>query len=393
MHHESYISRLIYRRLIGTITPEEETLLRQWLDESEDNRLFLDSLADPSALTDEHLTRRVVDPLRPARDMELRIAARRRRSLMRRASRIAAAVAILIIAAGTAWHFSRHTRLDAPAQDVSPVAVTPAPKTIDDISAGTTRATITNQAGRTIALSAGESGRDGTTHFIPKASAEHMPPQQLCLEVPRGGEFKVILEDSTVVWLNSESTLRYPDTFSDTERRVAVTGEAYFSVSKDPSRPFYVESEGQVIRVYGTTFNVRAYPDEDATYTTLESGSISLARDTAPSGEIFLSKGHQAILDHSSDRVSMAVVDPAAVTSWRHGRFVFDDQPLERIMRDLSRWYDFRYEFADDSLRSRVFMGGIPRYADFRTAIQVLENCGGIRFTLTPDNKILISGL
>lgn len=67
MHHESYISRLIYRHLIGTITPEEATRLRQWLDESEDNRLFLDSLADPSALTDEHLTRRVVDPcVRPA---------------------------------------------------------------------------------------------------------------------------------------------------------------------------------------------------------------------------------------------------------------------------------------------------------------------------------------
>lgn len=390
MHHESYISRLIYRRLIGTITPEEETLLRQWLDESEDNRLFLDSLADPSALTDEHHTRRVVDPLRPARDMELRIAARRRRSLMRRASRIAAAVAILIIAAGTAWHFSRHTRLDAPAQDVSPVAVTPAPKTIDDISAGTTRATITNQAGRTIALSAGESGRDGTTHFIPKASAEHMPPQQLCLEVPRGGEFKVILEDSTVVWLNSESTLRYPDTFSDTERRVAVTGEAYFSVSKDPSRPFYVESEGQVIRVYGTTFNVRAYPDEDATYTTLETGSISLARDTAPSGEIFLSKGHQAILDHSSDRVSMAVVDPAAVTSWRHGRFVFDDQPLERIMRDLSRWYDFEYEFESPEVAQIVFMGSIPRYADFASAISIIEMSGGLRFT-TRDGKVIIS--
>ena len=116
MHHESYISRLIYRHLIGTITPEEASRLRQWLDESEDNRLFLDSLADPLALTDEHHTRRVVDPLRPARDMELRIAARRRRTLMRRASHIAAAVAILVIAAGSAWHFSRHTRLDAPAR-------------------------------------------------------------------------------------------------------------------------------------------------------------------------------------------------------------------------------------------------------------------------------------
>ena len=393
MHHESHISRLIYRRLIGTITPEEATQLKQWLDENEDNRRFLESLADPSALTEEHTSRRVIDPLRPARDMELRISSRRRHTLMRRASRIAATVAFLLIAAGAAWHFTRLSPLSPPDPAAPLVAETAVPMTIDDITAGTTRATITNAAGQTIALSSGESGRDGTTHFIPLASAEPVQPQQLCLEVPRGGEFKVLLEDSTVVWLNSESTLRYPDSFSDTERRVAVTGEAYFSVSKDPSRPFYVESEGQVIRVYGTTFNVRAYPDETATYTTLETGSISLSRSGSPSGEILLSKGHQAIFDRLSDQVSMTVVDPVAVTSWRHGRFVFDNQPLERIMRDLSRWYDFRYEFADDALRSRVFMGGIPRYADFRTAIQVLENCGGIRFTLTPDNKILISGL
>lgn len=106
---------------------------------------------------------------------------------------------------------------------------------------------------------------------------------------------------------------------------------------------------------------------------------------------MFLATGHQAILDHKADELKMAVVDPEAVTSWRHGRFVFDDQPLERIMKDLSRWYDFRYEFADDSLRTRVFMGSIHRYADFRTAIQILENCGGIRFSVTPDNTILIS--
>ncbi|NBJ06320.1 DUF4974 domain-containing protein [Alistipes sp. Z76] len=147
-----------------------------------------------------------------------------------------------------------------------------------------------------------------------------------------------------------------------------------------------------MVRVYGTSFNIRAYNDEPATYTTLETGSISLSQSSAPSGELFLSQGHQAILDHTSDRINMSVVDPGVVTSWRHGRFIFENQTLERIMRDLSRWYDFHYEFTDQSLSSRIFMGSIPRYSDFRTAIQVLENCGHIRFTVSPsDNKILIS--
>lgn len=104
-----------------------------------------------------------------------------------------------------------------------------------------------------------------------------------------------------------------------------------------------------------------------------------------------LAIGHQAILDHDANEIKMKVVDPETVTSWRHGRFVFDDQPLDRIMRDLSRWYNFQYEFSDPSLQSRVFMGSIHRYADFRTAIQILENCGGIHFTITPDNTVLIS--
>ena len=182
------------------------------------------------------------------------------------------------------------------------------------------------------------------------------------------------------------------EAFGSGERRVAVTGEVYFQVKKDPSRPFYVETDRQVVRVYGTSFNIRAYNDEPATYTTLETGSISLSQSSAPSGELFLSQGHQAILDHTSDRINMSVVDPGVVTSWRHGRFIFENQTLERIMRDLSRWYDFHYEFTDQSLSSRIFMGSIPRYSDFRTAIQVLENCGHIRFTVSPsDNKILIS--
>lgn len=386
MNNESYISHLIYRRLLGTITPEENAELERWLGECEENRRFFDSLTDPRELSDAWMIHRVTSPLRPALDMERRIREQRQRKTMRCFA--AAAAVVLLAVIGSVWYFTGDRKLVNPDLHNMPQAV--ARLTIDDITAGTTRATVTNSSGQTIVLSDDESGQDGTALFASSANQKPEEPEQLCLDVPRGGEFKIVLEDSTEVWLNSESTLRYPETFSSEERRVAVTGEAYFHVRKDASRPFYVESQGQTIRVYGTSFNVRAYHDEKATYTTLESGSISLS-DGSISGEVFLSQGHQAILDHESDKITMTVVDPAVVTSWRHGRFVFEDQPLERIMLDLSRWYDFQYEFADESLRSRVFMGSIPRYSDFRTAIQILENCGGIHFKLISDKKILIS--
>lgn len=388
MHYDQRITRLIYRDLIGTITPAERDILAQWLNESDDHRRFYDSITNPDMLREEMLARSVVDYQRPARDM-LRLIASRRRARAARLAMRAAAILAIVIAAGAAWHFSTTTSLTTVTTDGSPVVAGTHPSiTIDDIVAGKSRAIMSDSNGKTITLSAEESGTETAIAFATPTVSE---PRELCLEVPRGGEFKVILEDSTEVWLNSESTIRYPETFSAGERRVAVTGEAYFHVSKDADRPFYVETDRQVIRVYGTTFNIRAYPDEGATFTTLESGSISLRQNTSLSGEVFLATGHQAILDHKADELKMAVVDPEAVTSWRHGRFVFDDQPLERIMKDLSRWYDFRYEFADDSLRTRVFMGSIHRYADFRTAIQILENCGGIRFSVTPDNTILIS--
>lgn len=86
----------------------------------------------------------------------------------------------------------------------------------------------------------------------------------------------------------------------------------------------------------------------------------------------------------------MKTVNPGTFTSWRHGRFVFEDQPLSAIMRDLARWYDIEYEFADASLSSIVFMGSIPRYSDFGTAIAILEKSGGIRFS-TEGRKVIIS--
>ena len=390
MTSHSHISRLIYRRLLGQTTPAEEAELESWLAESEDNRRFYAETISSETLSAELKARRAIDFRRPAADMTRRINEMLRRRVVYMALR-AAAVLIVLLGVASLWLLNRQ---GSQADNIAPLtAEVVTPLSIDNITAGTTRATITDESGHTMILTNKQSGHDPASSLPVETSAqsEQAAPRQLCLDVPRGGEFKVVLEDSTEVWLNAQSTLRYPETFTASERRVKVTGEAYFKVSHDPYRPFIVESDHQVIRVYGTTFNVRSYSDESEIYTTLESGSISLTRTGGNAGELFLSRGHQAVLSRDNGRVKLSVVDPTVVSSWHTGRFVFEDQPLGRIMRDLSRWYNFDFEFASPELADRVFMGSTERYADFRTTIQVLENCGGIRFSVTPDNKILIS--
>lgn len=260
---------------------------------------------------------------------------------------------------------------------------------IDEIQPGTTRARLISTSGESINLTATDTSRVASVMLAAQNCPVTATPE-LCLDVPRGGEFKITLEDSTQVWLNSESTLRYPEVFSPTERRVQVTGEAYFVVAHDDSRPFYVDTKEQTVRVYGTTFNVRAYADDPYVCTTLEQGSVSISRRNHSSGEVMLSPGHQARLDRDGNNLNLRVVDPKVITGWRHGRFVFEEQPLAGIMRDLSRWYDFRYEFAEPELERIVFMGSIPRYADFATAISIIEKSGGLRFT-TEGDKVVIS--
>lgn len=102
-----------------------------------------------------------------------------------------------------------------------------------------------------------------------------------------------------------------------------------------------------------------------------------------------MSPGHHATYDKDSERMSMTVVDPAVISSWRHGKFVFENQPLRCIMRDLSRWYDFDYEFADSDIEEIIFLGSIPRYSDFTIAVSIIEKCSGLRISIR-DGKVYI---
>lgn len=379
------ISELVYRSIIGTLSPQERAELDAWIAEDPANANFVRELTDIGMLERERNLRRKIDTKRPAADMQRRIDALNRQRYLRYApAAAAAAVIVFAVLFAVIWSPSIGDKTDLIAQTEAPRTIS-----IEEIVPGKSRARLVSSEGQAVLLGSKESGQETDKLLtIPAAKADKV--QDLCLDVPRGSEFKIVLEDSTEVWLNSASQLHYPQVFADNERRVTVTGEAYFSVKKDPSRPFYVESRGQVVRVYGTTFNIKAYPDEDVTYTTLETGSISLRAEDGNSGELYLSPGHQALYNPAEQKVDMKVVNTSVITGWRHGRFVFEEQPLENIMRDLSRWYDFEYEFADDEAKHIVFLGSIPRYADFKTAVMILEKSGGITFSIA-DNKVVVS--
>lgn len=381
------ISQLLVKRMSARLSPAEEAELQAWADESDDNRRLYSRLTDPSALKQSMDVWRMVDTRRACRDMQRQVD----RIVWRvRFRRYATVAAVIVAVFGLINLFT--TGLDMkPDAGKAVVAGTRTPvATAADIKPGVTCAVLSDAAGHNVALNATDTAVTVTSLLSVVASDTAAAVRELCLDVPRGGEFKIQLEDGTEVWLNSASRLYYPSTFSGDERKVRIEGEAYLSVVTDSLRPFYVETDNQLIRVYGTAFNVRYYPEDGEAYTTLEKGRVSLTRADGVGGEFFLTPGHQAVFTTADSGVRVRPVNTGVVTSWRKGRFVFEHQTLQRIMQDLSRWYDFDYEFADESLKSEEFMGSIPRYSDFTTAISILEKCGGIRFSVA-DGRVMIA--
>ena len=358
------ISLLICKQLVGSITADEQRVLDEWRQRSPQNEAVYQRLHDNERLQVEHHRAQLTDYHRPLDDMKRRLGIGRRQWSHWLA---AAAVGLLLVGVGLYWHRQAQ---EATFQQ----------EALTEIVPGTTQATLTLSNGETIRLDNDTLYPVQHSHAAQTAlaSAEPMLHQ---LATPRGGEFRVVLEDGTEVWLNADSRLRYPEVFDGPERRVAVEGEAYFKVAKNPERPFIVSSGGQEVRVYGTEFNVHAYPDETAIYTTLVEGSIALrlADDRDSSRELMLTPEHQSTFDIQNSTFQVKSVDTDVVTSWRSGVFVFEDQTLEQIMRTLSRWYDFDYEFGDQQTASTVFMGSIPKYGSFSEVCDIFHKLGGIR--------------
>lgn len=214
------------------------------------------------------------------------------------------------------------------------------------------------------------------------------------LETPQGGRYQVQLPDGTQIWLNAQTKIQFPSHFEKDGREVNLWGEAYFEVVKDPNRPFRVNTfrsgmgtDPTVIKVLGTHFNVMAYSDEPGVSTTLVEGSVAV---THSGDQVLLEPGQQAltgVIGESEITVKAANIE--AATGWKNRMFVFENEPLESIMRKIGRWYNVEVKYGSD-IKGKKFSGLISQDNEIGAVMELLEATGEVHISFESKSTLLI---
>lgn len=204
------------------------------------------------------------------------------------------------------------------------------------------------------------------------------PIQYNTITTPIGGEYKIQLADGTVVWLNAMSSIRFPTRFSGNERRVEITGEAYFEVAHNVSMPFRVVGGDQEVEVLGTHFNVNAYTDEKYVKTTLFNGSVKVSLKNKNLHKI-LKPGDQSLNLSTAAELTVQKVDLEEAVAWKNGYFIFVDKDIKDILRQISRWYDVDIEYKNN-FPNLKFGGAISRDRKLSEVLNLLQLTDNVKF-------------
>ena len=205
------------------------------------------------------------------------------------------------------------------------------------------------------------------------------------LEVPRGGECIITLDDGTKVWVNAETKLKYPVSFAGEQREVILEGEAFFEVVKD-KKPFIVKTSFGDVRVLGTAFGINAYVDQPDGYTTLVRGKVSV---TAGAGEPLVIQPGEQVVSSKDGKTRKQEVNVDEFVGWKDGIYVFRDKKLFDIMNTLERWYNISVLFEDESLKSLLFTGNLKRYDDINVFFDALSRTGDLKYRVERNHVIL----
>ncbi len=198
------------------------------------------------------------------------------------------------------------------------------------------------------------------------------------LTIPKGKSYSLVLSDGTKVWLNALTTIKYPVKFSKGERKVFITGEAFFDVYRDVNHPFIVHTESYDVKVLGTEFNVSAYPEEKNTSATLVSGSITIPQEDGY--DIQIKAGEQYKYNRESSSVTIEQVDVELYTSWRNDIMRIEQMPLEEIVNIIKRRYDIEFKFSDEQSRYELFTGKLPLNDNLAIVLEQLSKVSNIKF-------------
>jgi ferric-dicitrate binding protein FerR (iron transport regulator) len=189
------------------------------------------------------------------------------------------------------------------------------------------------------------------------------------------------LPDGTKVILNAASSIKYPSSFLGAiNRKVELTGEAYFEVAKDKVHPFLVYSKGQTVEVLGTHFNISAYPDDNLSKTTLLEGSVKINNQLLKPNEQFI---------RSATTEQIVAVNTDEAVAWTQGYFMFNDEPLENILSRISRWYNVEIIYKNQEIKKKKFLGSITKYDQLSKTLNLLAKTKDVSFEIT-GNKVFV---
>ena len=259
-----------------------------------------------------------------------------------------------------------------------------------DITPGKTGATLTLSNGRKINLEhavAGNLATESGVTISKNAAGEIIyniqPNSNVAadaintLETSRGQQTQVRLPDGSRIYLNAASSLIYPASFaSKRDRKVTLSGEGYFEIAKDKLHPFIVESRGQKVKVLGTHFNINAYNNEAVAKTTLLEGSILVS---TAQGQETLTPGTE--LTNNGNSMAVQQIDTELAIAWKNNLFLFENEEIGTIMRQVERWYDVEVTFVDNISQER-FGGGVSRFSNVSKLLRSLEATGKVHFRI-----------
>ncbi len=386
-------SRLIAKKLSGTANEEELLKLQQWIDAGKQNRLIYEAFIKNVDIKKSEKEFEAVSSEKVWNNISSKLFIKRKRQLLLNNViwKVAASVIFLAFVGSAIFYINRiQYQKNRLAEVITPgydkaFLVTPNGETFD-LEKNSDTIVVADNA--TVFSNKGKKLRQVDSNISQEESKQLS--DQYIIVVPKGGMYELELLDGTVVWLNSDSELRFSNTNIGTERRVQLKGEAYFDVAKDKSRPFIVETQNLAVQVLGTQFDVRAYSEDIYQNITLVEGKVQvLLTEDNTTEPIILNPDQQVVYSVKNSQINKRTVNAYNYCGWKDGIFQFNNENMASILNKLSRWYDVAIENENTKLEQIHYTGEIKRFEQLNKILKLLEIGTDIEFEIA-DQKVIV---